>query len=241
MNGIKLFITLILSGLCGAFLFSLTLESGDNGVKSHADKQFIVSRSELIKRETTSPVESKEDLREERAIDKANIATLESRLEQMTNEINRLNALVESKSVTIEELTAELEAGLTEYARSLIEKQLEDKIQNELAQHSGVASSKEIKRLINAEPRDEQWAYDVETQLADFVQMSEASGELIVKGVNCRSQSCEFSFTHDDSFVGWDQFRDALYAQEWWSFNNTHILITPNGIEVLATQTAKQQ
>lgn len=241
MNGIKLFIGLLLSGLCGAFLFSLTLESGDNGVKSYSDKELRVTRSDSIEKDAESLAELNRNLREEGEIDKVNIATLESRLEQMTDEIDRLNVLVESKSVTIEEITAELEAGLTEYARTFVEKQLEDKIQKEFAEQSGVASSKGIKRLIKAEPRDEQWAYDVETRLADFVQMSEASGELTVKGVNCRSQSCEFSFTHDDSFVGWDQFRDELYAQEWWPFNNTHIFITQNGIEVLATQTAKQQ
>ena len=240
MSGIKFFIALILASLCGAFLFNLTVESGvfsDDSAKSHSDKQPSFTRSERIERDTESSAVPKRSLREQREIDKANIADLESRLEQMTNEVDRLNALVETKSVIIEELTAELKVGLTEYAKSHMEKQLEEKLKTQLVELPGATSPEGIKKLIETERRDEQWAYDVETQLADFIQMSEASGELTVEEINCRSQSCKFSFTHDDSFVGWDQFKGALDAQEWWTFKTTIVFKTSNNIEVLVTNT----
>ncbi len=244
MNGIKFFIALILGGFCSAFLFSLTIESGvfsDNRAKEHADKQLIVTTPESRIRDVESSAEPKKSNRQQRKLDKAHIEDLESRLAEMTSEIARLNELVKSKSITIEDLTTELEVGLSEYARSYIEKQLEEQIKKQIVNQPHVTSSKGIKRLIETELRDELWAYDVETKLTDFIAMSEANGELTVTEMNCRTHSCGFSFSHNDSFEGWDQFQDTLYAQEWWSFKNMHVMIAANSIEMLVTQTPKSQ
>lgn len=244
MNGIKFFTALALGGLCGAFLFSLMIESGvfsDDSAKKHADKQLIVTTPKPRKSDVESSAEPKKSYRQQRKLDTAHIADLESRLAEMTGEIARLNELVKSKSITIEELTAELEVGLSEYAKSYIEQQLADKIKQQLVQQPRVASSVGIQRLIETELRDEQWAYDVETKLTDFIAMSEASGQLTVTKMNCRTHSCGFNFSHNESFEGWDQFQDALYAQEWWSFKNMHVMIAANSIEMLVTQTPKSQ
>lgn len=74
--------------------------------------------------------------------------------------------------------------------------------------------------------RDENWAYEMELKINDFV-INHQFGDRVQTQVNCRSDRCLVQIRELEGGA-WEAVSNEMYEQHWWPFNSTSSGSTSN-------------
>ncbi len=105
----------------------------------------------------------------------------------------------------------------------------------------------ELRDRLAAEARNENWAYQVETQVADFLYVSGFSEHIALKEAICKETMCRFNFARtqesahegNPDFDPWRSFNDQLRQQPWYKqFASTNAQSNSDSIEIYTSRPA---
>ncbi len=99
----------------------------------------------------------------------------------------------------------------------------------------------ELSRLFEQQARDETWAYQVETAMADFLVMADLPLQPDVSIANCKSSVCQFKLVQPDDVDAlpkhyWRNMNDKLVEQSWWKqFKFTNTISNDESLTILVS------
>jgi len=120
--------------------------------------------------------------------------------------------------------SAELAAQITELKQQLAQQQSQTqqyKAQLTRAYNEPSDLQQELQDRFEQEPRNEQWAYNVETAVNDFLITADLAIAPILESGECKTTICKFKLlAPEDSsnfdHTTWRELNDKLIKQPWW-------------------------
>ncbi|MGO2479100.1 MAG: hypothetical protein ACTH7Q_12225 [Pseudoalteromonas sp.] len=119
---------------------------------------------------------------------------------------------------------AQLKAQVAELEQKLIQQQKQTqqyKAQLNRAYSEPSDLQQELQERFEQEPRNELWAYNVETAVNDFLITADLAMTPILESGECKTTVCQFELVtpegeHDFDHTAWRELNDKLVKQPWW-------------------------
>lgn len=132
------------------------------------------------------------------------------------------NPQVESENQA--QLQAQLRARVAELEQQLVQQQSQTqqyKAQLTRAYTEPSDLQQELQQRFEQEPRNEQWAYNVETAVNDFLITADLAITPILESGECKTTVCQFELVApegepDFDHTAWRELNDKLIKQPWW-------------------------
>lgn len=231
MQTIRYLVCVFIGILIGYFVNEIHVEKSptlNESTQAHVSSSLKIEKTKRKENTQSTPVvdevEANENQTQIISMLKQRVEYLENKLNYSTSEDSMLKEIAEPRSEEEQAKTAlarmKAEARKVGYLSPEIAEQHYDKPFLSLVSGASGTFGRDLTNMLN-EPKDHDWALQIETNIRDFVQMHEFGQYIRLERVNCKKTVCEI-LAFEDKDKTFDHILNDMRLQAWWTFKGTH-------------------